>query len=169
MGVSQFVFRGYYHEWVWQVTMQAWKFQSAHELHPFVSRWVAELAPLLAGPIDYVVPLPLSRRGEAERGFNQAAILGGALAEVLHTPLVHALARPRHGRQQATLSVQERAQNVVGAFRVASHTDIIGKVCLVVDDVLTTGATMREAARTLRAAGALAVIGAVLLRAELPR
>jgi ComF family protein len=103
-----------------------------------------------------IVPVPLARERERERGFNQAALLGERVARALRAPWRSRwLARSRATAPQTALSAKERRDNVSGAF-VAS-TAAAGAEVVLVDDVLTTGATAAECARALRAAGARSV------------
>ncbi|MDP6423400.1 MAG: ComF family protein [Planctomycetota bacterium] len=98
-----------------------------------------------------VVPVPLARRRWRERGFNQAAALGTFVARRLSVPLKeHALTRVRETEPQGSALVNSRRRNVERAFAVRR----VSKTCvLLVDDVMTSGATLRECARVLRRAG----------------
>lgn len=113
-------------------------------------------------PFAAVVPLPLHRARQAERGYNQAQELAAALAKELALPMQPTwLRRVRPTRQQARLNRAARLENLQGAFR--AEVPVPPPVCvLLVDDVLTTGATASAAAQALKAAGvhriALAVI-----------
>ena len=103
-----------------------------------------------------IVPVPLARERERERGFNQASLLAERLARALHARWrPRWLARPRATAPQTALDATERRANVRGAF-VAS-TSAAGADVVLVDDVLTTGATAAECAHALRAAGARSV------------
>jgi ComF family protein len=111
--------------------------------------------PLDAGSYDVVMPVPLHRTRLRWRGFNQAALLGATLARRLRCPLdVTTLARTRHTPPQTARDRAERARNVRGAFAVRRPARVAGRRILLVDDVMTTGATADECARVLRAAGA---------------
>jgi ComF family protein len=117
-----------------------------------LGRWDARLG---AG-VSALVPVPLTRAREDERGFNQATLLAERLAAALAVPVrPRWLTRVRATRAQSDLGAAERRANVRGAF-VADHATA-GRHVVVVDDVLTTGATAGECARALRAAGAARV------------
>ncbi len=112
---------------------------------------------------DLVVPVPLHPRRLAERGFNQSALLGAAVARSFGASLEgRALVRTRATRSQVELGPDERGRNVRGAFRVPHPGLVAGARVLLVDDVLTTGATAGECGRALLDAGAAAVDLAVL-------
>ncbi|MDO4568600.1 MAG: ComF family protein [Clostridia bacterium] len=113
--------------------------------------------------IDVVVPVPLHTKRLRERGYNQSALLAERIAAangLLFAPKL--LERIRNTTSQVGLGGQERAKNIAGAFRANEGCD--GKCVLLVDDVLTTGATMRECANALRLRGAKKVYGAVAAR-----
>jgi ComF family protein len=123
--------------------------------HRAVARTLGEaMARVLPpGPHDLVIPVPLHVSRLRERGYNQAVLLGRALARVTGLRLVpDGLARRRPTPPQADLDATARRLNVRSAF-VASPR-LAGAVVVLVDDVLTTGATADACARALRAAGA---------------
>lgn len=133
------------------------------------TRVVERLAvPLMAGVIergvrfDAVVPVPLHRSRLARRGFNQAAVLGREVAGGLGVEFLEILRAVRGTRDQVELSAPERRANVRGAFR--AEGPIRGRA-LLVDDVLTTGATLSECAGVLKDAGAEEVHALSLCRA----
>ena len=104
---------------------------------------------------DCVVAVPLSAARQRERGFNQAQEIAARVARHLRLPTVRPLMRIAGGAPQAALSWRKRAANVRGAFTVCG--DVRGARLALVDDVMTTGATLAEAARTLVRAGAARV------------
>lgn len=123
-----------------------------------------------ASPVDVggalVVPVPLHPRRLAERGYNQSALLARRLAHHLRVPLAPmALARDRDTPRQATLDRAARLANVSASFRARDPARVRGRRVLLVDDVRTTGATLEACAAALRAAGAIAVLTAVVARA----
>lgn len=113
---------------------------------------------------DVVVPVPLGRRRERTRGFNQAHEAARAVAEALDVPLRDDLVRRgRETAAQATLDAATRRVNLRGAFKVTGTTP---PRVLVVDDVTTTGQTLSEVAAALRAAGAEAVYALAMARED---
>jgi ComF family protein len=119
---------------------------------------------VLAGA-EVLVPVPLHPRRRRARGFNQSELLARALGRLAGLPVADALARRVDTRTQTGLSAAQRRRNVAGAFRVARPAAIGGRVVVLVDDVLTTGATARACARGLRDGGAHAVRLLTLARA----
>jgi ComF family protein len=115
---------------------------------------------------DVVVPVPLHRSRERERGYNQAALISKPLSKRLHLPhkavlLMRTRARP----DKRILSLEERWDSVRGAFATHPGSQVDNLRVLLVDDVLTTGATLDACARALLEAGAKSVIGLTVARA----
>ena len=107
---------------------------------------------------DYVIPIPLTSLKLREREFNQAQILGCNFARHFGLPMLsNTLARLRTTASQAELDKNSRWKNIQGAFAVKNQEAIKGKSILVIDDVLTTGATASEAAHALTQKGARTV------------
>mgnify|MGYP001576399541 CR=1 FL=1 len=118
------------------------------------------------GPkIDVVIPVPIHRKRMLERGFNQSVELARLFCERLSLPLeLGVLRKPRETRHQVDLPHDLRATNVAGAFSVCNGGNLAGRNVLLIDDVITTGSTLDEAARTLRASGAGSVYAYTLAR-----
>jgi ComF family protein len=142
--------------------IHAFKFGGKRALADPLGDLLAETRPVLPpGPLDLLVPVPLHRRRERDRGFNQSWLLARRLAwcwQVAALPDV--LERPRRTLPQADLGATERRRNVHGAFRVKHPGAIRGCHVVLVDDIMTTGATAGECAALLEESGA-AVVGVV--------
>lgn len=115
---------------------------------------------------DGIIPVPLEIYGLKERGFNQSLLIARSIARALRIPVFQGvLYKKRRTLPQVGLSESERRTNLKGAFGVKGRLD--GKEILLVDDVMTTGATVRECASVLLRAGASRVTVVVLARAEM--
>jgi ComF family protein len=113
---------------------------------------------------DGLVALPLARARLASRGFNQASLLAKTIGARLGVPVAHqAMLRIRETPPQAGLDRDARRKNVRGAFE--ARANLTGKHVAIIDDVMTTGATLAEAAKALKRAGAVRVEAWVLARA----
>lgn len=114
-----------------------------------------------------VLPIPLSARRERLRSYNQSLLVGEVLARALHLPLdAEALVRVKHTGPQSDLpDLDARRKNVQGAFAVRDANRIRGKPILLLDDVTTSGATLYEAATTLKASGARTILALTVAKA----
>ena len=115
---------------------------------------------------DVLMGVPLHPDRLRDRGFNQAELLAVALARDRPIPVSRELVRTRNTQSQTDLSASERRRNVLNAFAVKSDRSIMSATVVLVDDVTTTGATLRECALTLLAAGAREVRSIAVARAE---
>jgi ComF family protein len=131
-------------------------------------RWAErQLDRFAALKVDAVVPVPLHWWRRLRRGYNQSAALAYGLASRLRLPYHRWwLRRSRNTPSQKELTATQRRENVKDAFSVRPKAPVRGAHVLLVDDVMTTGATVQEAARTLKRGGAARVTVAVLARAE---
>jgi ComF family protein len=126
------------------------------------ARWLGALP---AVPLDGLVPVPLGDRRLAQRGFNPSLEMARAMSAALPVPLPVLAGRLRRVREtppQSGLGLAERRRNLLGCF--ACRTRLDGLRVGLVDDVMTSGSTIAEAARALRAAGAASVVAIVVAR-----
>ena len=133
------------------------KYDGWPELAGFMAHRMARLVPPLKLPEETrLVPVPTTSERERSRGYNQAHLLAWHLSRELGFPLLPGLARQGGGGTQVSLQRDERRANVEEAFRPVpgASTSLKDRVVLLVDDVLTTGATASAAARVLGAMGA---------------
>ena len=115
---------------------------------------------------DAVVPMPLHWRRRWRRGFNQSEILARLVAKERRICVLNAVKRVRATAVQAGLTNSNRRKNVAGAFRVSRKTQVTGKRILLIDDVMTTGATAAACASALKRAGARSVTLLTLARVD---
>lgn len=116
-----------------------------------------------------VIPVPLHRVKERERGYNQSAYLAGGISREIGAPVfADVVRRVRYTDSQTTLTIEQRRDNVAGAFRVGRRGCRVlkGGVVILVDDVITTGSTVRSCAAALRSAGVDAVFACSVGLAE---
>lgn len=118
-----------------------------------------------AAAVDMVLPMPATPWHRLDRGYNQCAYLAHPLARRIDRRYDGGiLARTGLPRRQSSLTEQERRENAKGTFRVRHAEHVRGRTVLVVDDVMTTGATLSECARALKLAGAWRVWGLTVVR-----
>ena len=116
---------------------------------------------------DAICPVPLHPARLRERGFNQSLLLAAAISMSTRIPLVECLTRTRNtATQTRKMSSEARLKNLAGAFRLRPDSSVGGKKVLLVDDVMTTGATLDQAAQELLKGGATSVLGAVVAAAH---
>jgi len=114
-----------------------------------------------------LIPVPLEKRKLKWRGFNQSEEIGKEISKFLKIPQINdVLIRKKETLPQVELNEKEREKNILDAFVCENKEKIQGKKILLVDDVYTTGSTMKEAAKTLKEAGAKEIIGIVIARAK---
>lgn len=134
--------------------IQRFKYSKILDISPHFTGYLSTVYGQI-NPVDLIVPIPLHPRRLRARGFNQSALLAGSLARgarIHWDPTL--MLRIRDTPTQTGLSRNQRRDNIKGAFSVRRPKKVAGKSILIVDDVITTGATVQEAALTLRRAGA---------------
>ena len=140
--------------------VHALKYGDRLDLAPTMGRWMARAGGELLADADALVPVPLHWRRQWARRFSQAALLAQIIARTNGRVVAHgALKRVKATPQQVGLDKSERAHNVQGAFRVpaAGRAEVAGRKLLLIDDVLTSGATIDACTRALLRAGATSV------------
>lgn len=140
--------------------IQGLKYRDRHEGTKLFGRWLVHAGRALLADADMLVPVPLYRLRLWSRRFNQAALLASRVSEITGIPCEpFVLQRTRRTASQVGLTPEQRRRNVAGAFAVLrdKHRQVQGKTLVLVDDVITTGATADASARALRRAGAARV------------
>lgn len=142
--------------------VHAFKYGDRLDLAPTMGRWMAGAGRALLAEADALVPVPLHWRRQWARRFNQSALLAEIIAKESGGALrvsYRALKRVKATPQQVGLSQAAREQNVQGAFRVPpdGRAEVAGRRLILIDDVLTSGATLDACARALLRAGAAQV------------
>lgn len=127
--------------------------------------WMVRALPLEL-TVDLVVPVPLHWRRRMWRGYNQCDLLARPLARRLRVPVARVIRKTRHTETQASSTPAERRSNLTGAFVLTDPRRVSGQRILLVDDVLTTGATAMACGALLRRAGARSVTVLTLARVD---
>ena len=141
------------------------KYGKVESLAKPLSRFLVRALPL-EGQFDLVMAMPMHWRKEWQRGFNQAELLAEPVAKRFGVKLARNLRRGRYTKPQAGLTELERRDNLKNSFIVKNARQLAGKRILLVDDVYTTGATLRTAAAALKDAGAAHVAALTLARVD---
>jgi ComF family protein len=151
--------------------VHALKYGDRLDLAPMMGRWVAQAGHELLADADALVPVPLHWRRQWARRFNQSAMLAATISAASGVPIAAgALKRVKATVQQVGLSRAERGDNIQGAFRVPAtgKAAVAGRRLVLVDDVLTSGATVEGCARALLRAGAANVDVLIFARVAEP-
>jgi ComF family protein len=130
------------------------KFRSGRYLAPLMGELLRDNLQHRAATFDLVVPVPLSPRRLRERGYNQAALLAEHVVAAAQASLRPEVLTRKERPSQRTLNAPRRLTNLAGAFTCVTPQEVLGKRVLLVDDVVTTGATVSACADTLAQAGA---------------
>jgi ComF family protein len=146
--------------------IQLFKYGRVETLSKPLGRLLARALPREQS-FDVIVPLPLHWRKRWQRGFNQAELLAREISRRTQTPVENTLRRVRNTESQAGLTSAKRRKNVSGAFQASrGRNNLEDRRVLLIDDVMTTGATAASCARALRRAGARHVTLLTLARAD---
>ena len=120
------------------------KYKGGQQLGIKMGEWAAtEIAHLqLAGKIDFIVPVPSDRNRKKRRGYNQAELIATGMGRIMRLPVMNLLTKKESGESQTRLGMKARKENATGNYEAKIPTNLRGKHILLVDDVLTTGATI---------------------------
>jgi competence protein ComFC len=137
--------------------IQKIKYKRGFGIIEYISKPLIDCILIWGISVDMIIPIPLGRKREKERGYNQSALIASPISKFLGIPMnKSALTRFRETRSQVGLNYEERNRNIKGAFQ-AQNEEIAQKSILLIDDIATTCATLNESAKTLKLAGALNV------------
>lgn len=135
------------------------KYNNRRDLAETLSKLFLKYVDLQPENYDFVTAVPIHKKRLKERGYNQAAVFAQMIAQSLSLPFVKdVLVQKEEAVSQTALSYHERLHNLKGAFAVCEKKALLGKRILLVDDVITTGTTMKECGATLKEAGAKKVV-----------
>jgi len=153
------------YEGVLRKLIHVFKFEGVRTLQRPLGAMLAQALPRESG-FDAIVPMPLHWRRRWQRGFNQAELLAREIARKWNVPVSALVRRRRATTPQAGLTSAQRRKNMQGAFEAKRGMSVKGMRILLIDDVLTTGATASACARTLKRAGAAQVTFLALARRD---
>ena len=159
----------YYKENV-QKSIVRYKFRNARSYAQPYARFLALRIQQMQVDFDYITWVPVSFRRKLQRGYDQVELLAKATSKELGIPLLPTLKKQRHNPAQSGIAdAAKRKANVLGAYKVLRNSNIADKTLLLMDDVITTGATSSECAKTLLAAGAKEIYCAAVASAHKDR
>lgn len=145
-----------------------WVFDVAKDLVNLITSKI-DLKKLLPDKDFILLPIPLHPKREARRGFNQAEKLASILGKILNWEIANdVLVRKKNTKPQVELPAAERRKNVIGAFKVINRRKVLGKNFILVDDLVTTGSTLKSASLALKRAGAKSVWALTFARTASP-
>lgn len=142
--------------------MKAYKFNGKNYLYRPLGQIMINSFNNMGIDIDKIAYIPMHRKKEAIRGYNQAELLAGYMAKKLDKPLIQDLVKIKATEGQSHLNKIERINNLRDSFKIKTNKSIRSMKILLVDDIITTGMTMNEASRILKEAGAKEIIGLAL-------
>ncbi|MBI5078442.1 ComF family protein [Candidatus Saganbacteria bacterium] len=149
--------------------LHRFKFQKrkrlAEPLGVLLVKYASQVISLRREEVDCIVPVPLHRLRQRQRGYNQAELLASVVGRYYEIPTENALERIKNTHPQFDLPKEERCMNVAGAFKVSMPEAVYNRKILLLDDIYTTGSTVAECSKALKNAGARQVSVLTLSRA----
>ncbi|KUG26878.1 competence protein f [hydrocarbon metagenome] len=136
-----------------QILLHELKYKKRFRVGNILGVFIGELSAdkIASWNIDYIIPIPLHKLKKADRGYNQSDHIGISLAKYLNKPYrTNIVKRKKFTESQTKLNILERKTNIEGAFKLKRTKTIRGKNILLLDDVITTGATVTELGKVLK-------------------
>jgi len=155
---------GYFHDPILKKIIHQYKYEGISAAGEEIASLLVEVVKANGIRFDVIAYAPVSRRRFNERGYNQAEILAKHLSKYFGKPFFREISKIKHTPTQVGLKRKDRIHNLEGTIVVKNGEVLKGKRIIIIDDVLTTGATLNECARALRQAGARQVWGVVLAK-----
>jgi competence protein ComFC len=140
-----------------------YKYEGLYALAPVLARRLVVAIKKEGIRFDAITFVPISKKRERERGYNQSRLLAKEIASIYRRPILLGLTKTKETKPQVGLDKKKRGKNILGSFRYFGR-NLVGKKILLIDDVYTTGATLNECALALKKRGAKSVYGAVIAK-----
>lgn len=134
------------------------KYESNYNVGYLLANFLIEIIKESEIDIDIICYIPMIRKDERKRGFNQCKLIANEIGYNLNIPVSNCIKKVKHTKEQKKLTKEERIKNLIGAFEVTSNEDIKNKRVLLIDDVMTTGATIDECTKILKKSGVKEII-----------
>ena len=134
------------------------KYESNYNAGYLLANFLIEIIRESEIDIDIICYIPMIRKDERKRGFNQCKLIANEIGYNLNIPVSNCIKKVKHTKEQKKLTKEERIKNLIGAFEVTSNEDIKNKRVLLIDDVMTTGATIGECTKILKKSGVKEII-----------
>ena len=134
------------------------KYESNYNVGYLLANFLIEIIRESEIDIDIICYIPMIRKDERKRGFNQCKLIANEIGYNLNIPVSNCIKKVKHTKEQKKLTKEERIKNLIGAFEVTSNEDIKNKRVLLIDDVMTTGATIDECTKILKKSGVKEII-----------
>lgn len=156
-------FSVYYYEDFVSDSVRRFKFEGMQQYAEVYARQIAMLLLKKQVSFDVLSWVPISDKRRRKRGYDQTLLIAQAIGQELKVPCKRTLRKVRHNKPQSRLTkASERHENVLGVYKAVDPSSYAGLRVLLIDDVITTGATLSECSRVLRTAGAASVVCATL-------
>ena len=134
------------------------KYESNYNVGYLLANFLIEIIRESEIDIDIICYIRRIRKDERNRGFNQCKLIANEIGYNLNIPVSNCIKKVKHTKEQKKLTKEERIKNLIGAFEVTSNEDIKNKRVLLIDDVMTTGATIDECSKILKKSGVKEII-----------